>query len=111
MGYLSSISSKYDFTVQIDLALQHLQATASDYHKIGLARKYKEAQEWLFDAVRKVVYRKEPPTGCLIGMEDIIMIGQIRYYICKLRGDEQLFIELCLKNPSKIVLIVNALLA
>ncbi|KAJ7180579.1 hypothetical protein C8R46DRAFT_1318570 [Mycena filopes] len=78
-----SLASRWDFTSLRELAIQHLFTMTSVVERIAVARRY-DILEWLVPAYTEVCERKDPLTlaeGRLLGVDDVICIGQVRHMI------------------------------
>ncbi|KAJ7099364.1 hypothetical protein B0H15DRAFT_771074, partial [Mycena belliarum] len=78
-----SLATRWEFASLRALALRHLAAATSAVERIALGRRY-DVPEWLVPAYTDVCERKDPLTlaeGRLLGIEDVICIGQVRHCI------------------------------
>jgi hypothetical protein len=78
-----SLASRWEFTSLCELAMQHLFAITSAVERIALGRRY-DIPGWLVPAYTEVCERKDPLTlgeGRLLGLDDAILIGQVRHMI------------------------------
>ncbi|KAJ7496622.1 hypothetical protein FB451DRAFT_1208266 [Mycena latifolia] len=78
-----SLATRWEFTSLRELALQHLFLLTSAVDRIALGRRH-DVPDWLVPAYTEVCERKDPLTlaeGRLLGLEDVIGIGQVRHCI------------------------------
>ncbi|KAJ7286922.1 hypothetical protein C8J57DRAFT_1282354 [Mycena rebaudengoi] len=78
-----ALATKWEFTSLRELAMQNLSATTSAVERIAIGRRY-DVPSWLVPAYTEVCERKDPLTpaeGRLLGLDDVICIGQVRHSI------------------------------
>ncbi|KAJ7672068.1 hypothetical protein B0H17DRAFT_947775 [Mycena rosella] len=78
-----SLATRWEFTSLRELAMRHLFAMASAVERIALGQRY-DIPSWLVPAYTEVCERKDPLTlaeGRLLGIADVICIGQVRHSI------------------------------
>ncbi|KAJ7125372.1 hypothetical protein C8R44DRAFT_586255, partial [Mycena epipterygia] len=78
-----ALATRWEFMSLRELAVQHLCAITSAVERIALGRRY-DVPGWLVPAYTEVCERKEPLSlaeGRLLGLDDVICIGQVRHSI------------------------------
>lgn len=78
-----SLATRWEFASLRELAMQYLFASTSAVERIALGRRY-DIPGWLVPAYTEVCERKDPLTlaeGRLLGLDDVIRIGQVRHSI------------------------------